>query len=62
MLIENTGVVNYTVLVEKENRCKGDIMIIASDREIEMKNVSFSKFNVSYWFLATLYISYCRYI
>ena len=61
-LIEHTGVMTYNVKVEKENRCKGDIKIIAADREIEMKNVPFSKFNVSYLFFSILYISYYRYI
>ena len=54
MLIEHTGVMNYSVKVEKDNRYKGDIMIIAADREIEMKYVPFSKFNVSYLLYATL--------
>ena len=47
MLIEHTGVMEYTVIVEKGCHCGSDIMILAEDREIEMENVLFSKFNVS---------------
>ena len=54
ILIEHTGVMNYSVKVEKKNRYTGDIMIIAAGREIERKYVPFSKFNVSYLFFATL--------
>ena len=61
MLIEHTGVMTYTVKVEKGCHCESDIMIIAADRKIEIKIVPFSKFNVSYLFFATLYISYLRY-
>ena len=53
MLLEHTGVVNYTVKVEKGCHCESDIMIIADGREIEMKNVPFSKFNGSYLFSAS---------
>ena len=60
MLIEHTGVMAYTVIVEKWCHCRSDIMIITAGREIEMKNVPFSKFNVSYLFFSTLYISYLR--
>ena len=59
--IEHLGVTKYTVVVEKENHCKSDIMITTEDREIRMENVPFSKFNVSYWFYATLIVySYLR--
>ena len=57
MLIEHTGVMGYTVIVEKGCRYESDIMIIAAGREIEMKNVPFRKFNVSYLFFATYCVS-----
>ena len=60
MLLEHTGVMVYTVIVEKGCHCESDIKIIAAGREIEMENVPFSKFNVSYLFFSTLYISYLR--
>ena len=60
MLIEHTGVMEYTVIVEKGCHCESDIKIIAAGREIEMKNVPFSKFNVSSLFFSTLFISYLR--
>ena len=62
MLLEHTGVMVYTVIVEKECRYESDIKIIVAGREIEMKNVPFSKFNVSCSFFATLYIFYLRHI
>ena len=59
MFIEHTGVMVYTVIVEKGCHCNSDIKVIAADREVEMKNVPFSKY--SYLFFATLYISPIRY-
>ena len=44
MLIGHTGVMEYTVIVEKGCHCGSDIIIIAEDREIEIENVSFSRF------------------
>ena len=62
MLLEHTGAMVYNVTVEKGYRCESDIKIIAAGREIEMENVPFSKFNVSYLFFAICCISFLRHI
>ena len=41
--ITQPGVMDYTVYVRKSCHCVADIMIVADDREIEMKQVFFSK-------------------
>ena len=46
-LLEHTGVMKYTVTVEKGCHCGSDIKIIAAGREIEKETVLFSKFDVS---------------
>ena len=64
MLLEHTGVMEYSVTVEKGYRCDSDIKIIAAGREIEMENILFSKFNVSYIYTSSLLhcISYLRHV
>ena len=42
-VIEQPGVINYTVHVEKKCHCVSEILIIADDREVEMKKAYFSK-------------------
>ena len=41
--ITQPGWIQYTVFVEKSCHCAGDIMIVANDREIDVKTVLFSK-------------------
>ena len=41
--ITQPGVIQYTVLVQKGCHCTCDVMIIANNREVEIKTVSFSK-------------------
>ena len=41
--ITQPGVMDYTAYVRKRCHCVADIMIVVDDREIEMKQVFFSK-------------------
>ena len=41
--ITQPGVIQYTVLVQKGCHCTCDIMIIANNRVVEIKTVTFSK-------------------
>ena len=41
--ITEPGKMEYKVIVEKSCHCASDIMIVVNDREIEMKQVFFSK-------------------
>ena len=40
--ITQRGVMNYTVFLERGCHCASDIMIVANDRELDMKTVLFS--------------------
>ena len=41
--ITQPGVINYTVLIESSCHCAAEFVIVASNRDVEMETVFFSK-------------------
>ena len=53
--ITQPGVINYTVLIENSCHCAADFVIVASDRDVEMETVFFSKSLIHMvWYLLKL--------